>query len=245
MAANMWAKFCVLIVLVVLAEGCSSGPKLEQAEQSRKNVKEITTALIDHCAANDEFPTRFLTTKDGKPGLSWRVAILPDLGEDVLYHKFHLDEAWDSPHNRPLVEKMPAVYHSPMTKAEPGFTHYMTVVGPAAVLADDKPIKMKEITDGTSNTLLIVEANDAVEWTKPVDYVPPKDDPAAGLGKLHPKDYFLAGLADSSVDFVPATLDPKSLRAMFTRNGGDKGETFSWNSERLEQQKERDKGSGK
>jgi hypothetical protein len=225
MSTSLYAKVCVSIGFMVLAQGCSLGPSREQAEQSGKNLGKICEAIITYSDARKVLPTRALMTKDGKPGLSWRVTILPYLGEDALYREFQLDEPWDSAHNRPLVEKMPAVYRSPMTKAEPGFTNYLSVVGPLAVLADNSPITMRKISDGTAQTVMILEANDAVEWTKPDDYIPPKDDPAAGLGKLHPKGYFIAGFPSGDTSFVPTSLDAQSLAAMFTRSGG---EAFSW-----------------
>jgi hypothetical protein len=226
------AEAWVALFVVVISQGCSRGPTREQAEKSRANMAKICKAIHEYeygqqdgVAPRGKLPTRVLMTKDGKPGLSWRVAILPNLGEEKLYADFHLDEPWDSGHNRPLVEKMPAVYQSPMKKDEPGLTHYLSVVGPKAVLDDHSPITERRITDGTAKTIVFVEANDAVEWTKPADYDPPKDNPAAGLGKLHPEDYFLAGFASGDVNFVPATLEPASLASMFTRNGS---EPFSW-----------------
>ena len=60
------------------------------------------------------FPPAYTTSKDGKPLLSWRVLILPYLEQEALYKEFHLDEPWDSPHNRTLIARMPAVYRCPM-----------------------------------------------------------------------------------------------------------------------------------
>ena len=48
--------------------------------------------------------------KDGKPLLSWRVLMLPYLEQDALYKEFHLDEPWDSDHNKKLLEKMPPLF---------------------------------------------------------------------------------------------------------------------------------------
>ena len=237
MSRRVCASACVPIGFLVLVLGCS-GPSREQAEQSMKNMSAIIEALNNYEATHKEFPRRMLMTKDGNPGLSWRVAILPLINEEKLYAEFHLDEPWDSAYNRPLVDKMPAVYQSPMTKAEPGRTNYMAVVGPQAVLADNAPIKARMIVDGTANTVAIVEANDAVEWTKPEDYVPSKDDPAAGLGKLHPKGHFLAGFPSGNVDFVPTELGAKSLNSMFDRNDVDSGKGgFSWNSYKKDKSK--------
>ena len=47
--------------------------------------------------------------ENGRLKLSWRVHILPYLGQNKLYEQFKLDEDWDSPHNAPLAENMPDV----------------------------------------------------------------------------------------------------------------------------------------
>jgi hypothetical protein len=56
-------------------------------------------------------------------GLSWRVHLLQflDPAEVDLYEKFHLDEPWDSDHNKTLIAKMPNVFRSPAV-TEPGHT---------------------------------------------------------------------------------------------------------------------------
>src|SRR5687768_11208075 len=80
-----------------------TGPTREQAAASGKKLGDIAIAVIDYESEKQELPLRALKTADGAPGLSWRVAILPMLGEEPLYKEFHLDEPWDSPHNKPLV----------------------------------------------------------------------------------------------------------------------------------------------
>src|SRR5262249_19374530 len=44
----------------------------------------------------------------GKGLQSWRVHLLPFLGEDKLYKEFRLNEPWDSDHNKKLLSRMPA-----------------------------------------------------------------------------------------------------------------------------------------
>ncbi|MEZ6090192.1 MAG: DUF1559 domain-containing protein [Pirellulaceae bacterium] len=48
-----------------------------------------------------------------KSDLSWRVHLLPFIGQQPLFDQFHLDEPWDSDHNRGLLEKMPDVFKTP------------------------------------------------------------------------------------------------------------------------------------
>src|SRR5204863_3386120 len=108
--------------------------------------------------------------KRGKPLLSWRVEILPFIEENELFKQFHLDEPWDSEHNKALIAHMPRVFQDP--RRPPGdTTTFLAPVGKGLAFEGDKPLKINSFTDGTSNTIFIVQANDdrAVPWTKPDD----------------------------------------------------------------------------
>ncbi len=107
---------------------------------------------------------------DNQPLYSWRVLILPYISQDELYREFHLDEPWDSEHNIKLLERMPVTYAAPGSKKS-RIPAYHTVchvfVGPGTAFDGPNGIEMGDFPDGTSNTLLIVEAGDPVPWTKP------------------------------------------------------------------------------
>ena len=75
--------------------------------------KQIGLAIHNYIAVHDSFPPAFTQDKAGKPLLSWRVLILPYLEQDALFKEFHLDEAWDSPHNKALIARMPVTYRCP------------------------------------------------------------------------------------------------------------------------------------
>ena len=203
-----------------LPPGATLSPE-DAVRQSRENLLKIANAILNFEADKRVFPRRVIAAADGKPLLSWRVAILPHLGEEKLYAEFHLDEPWDSPHNKPLVERMPAVYDSPMTDAGPGLTNYLALAGENAVLVDDEDVTNLSISDGASNTAMVVEANESKPWTSPEDYTWTSRKPAAGLGKLHPADEFLIATADARVRFVSMDSQPHEFKAIFTRNGGD------------------------
>jgi RNA polymerase sigma factor (sigma-70 family) len=160
--------------------------------------------------------------KDGKALLSWRVAILPYLGEEVLYKQFKLDEAWDSPHNKRLLEKMPKVYAPPGIKTrEPYTTFYQVFVGGGAIFEKHAQAAFPaSIPDGTSNTILIAEAGSAVPWTKPEDMHYAPDEPLPELGGLYP-NIFNVALADGSAVALLKRADPDVLRAAITRAGGE------------------------
>jgi hypothetical protein len=157
--------------------------------------------------------------------LSWRVALLPYLGENELYRQFHLNEPWDSPHNKQLLKRMPHVYAPPGVRTqEPYATYYQVFVGPHAAFEKHQALPISSFTDGTSNTILIVEAAHAVPWTKPEDLHYAADEPLPELGGLFP-GIFNAASADGAVHAVPKATDPRVLRALITR---DMGEVEGW-----------------
>ena len=150
----------------------------EDIEASRRamctnNLKQIGLAFFNYHEAHGTFPPAAITDKIGKPLLSWRVAILPYLyvEEGPLYAKFHLDEPWDSPHNRALIEPIPFVFACPTDRTrESGTTGYQAVIGAdTAFTPDFKPLRVQAFTDGTTNTLLVGETRCRVPWTKPED----------------------------------------------------------------------------
>jgi hypothetical protein len=196
--------------------------------QDRSNLERMVLAFHAHQDAHGHFPaaTAFYT-KDGKPGLSWRVALLPYLGEEALFKEFHLDEAWDSPHNIQLLDRMPKVYHLPGSgEAEPGLTSYQVFVGPNTPfrhgLRDGRPGGSQGVPEagpripehffrGTSNTFLIAPARYPVPWTKPADLAYDQTRPLPPLGG-HFRGGFNVGLADGSTYWIDGRISEATRR---------------------------------
>ncbi len=149
--------------------------------------------------------------------------VLPFVEQMALYKEFHLDEPWDSEHNRKLIEKMPAAFRCPASKLrqKQGLSTYRVVSGEGTVFPGPEGIPIKEIKDGSSNTLMIVEVDDehAVIWTKPEGLPFDPKNPARGLGGQF-KGGFNAALCDGSVRFISNTVDREILRRLFLRNDG-------------------------
>jgi hypothetical protein len=190
--------------------------------QSMNNLKQLLLANHSYHATNQNFPPAYTASKDGKPLLSWRVAILPYLDQQSLYQQFHKDEPWDSPHNKALLAMMPPTFRSPRSNAAAGMTTYLGVAGPHGVFPGVKPVSITNISDGCSNTIMVVEVPDAaaVPWTKPDDFVPDLENPSRGLVGSWP-GVFLAAFADGHVQSISFGIDPKTLKALFTRDGGE------------------------
>ncbi len=196
-----------------------------QRSQCVDNLKQIGLAMHNYHGAHKAFPPASNRDKSDRPLLSWRVHILPYLEQTALYKEFHLDEPWDSPHNRTLIDKMPEVYRCPnMSRkaADLGKTTYLVPSGKATIFPGAEGIKLNEITDGTSNTLLVVDASDdlAVTWTEPRDWEVGPELVVKGLFGHHPEGAEF-GFADGSVRFVKETIRLDVLKALLTRNGGE------------------------
>jgi hypothetical protein len=195
-----------------------------RAEFSR-HLRQLALATITYA---DQHETRLPAVanfdKGGKALLSWRVHLLPYLGEQELYKEFHLDEPWDSDHNKKLLDRMPRVFRGRSQKLnEAGKTVYLAPVGKNAAFTGGATGRHfpTEFADGTSNTILLVQVDEAhaVEWTRPEDLAVDPAKPHQGLGRE--SGGFMVALADGSVHFVPLTVSKETLWAAFTPGGDE------------------------
>jgi prepilin-type processing-associated H-X9-DG protein len=211
------------LVIAMLVPARQAAREAARRAQCVNNFKQIALACHNYHSAINALPMPAITDKDGKPLLSWRVAILPYLEQQELYNKFKLDEPWDSPHNKPLIKELPAVYLCPSRrKPEPGTTTFRVFVENGALFENGVATGFQDVTDGTSNTVMVVESEDAVPWTKPDEL---KFDPEAkpslrGAGSPHPGG-FNTGFADGSVRFIKKSVSLVVWRALITRAAGE------------------------
>jgi hypothetical protein len=212
--------------------------KLGSRKKAFNDLSQLAIAMHNYESTLGALPGPAIYDGPGKPLLSWRVAILPFIEQDHLYKRFKLDEPWDSANNKKLLEKMPKVFAPAQGKTkQPYMTYYQVFVGPDAIFDPATtrrgPVsngrRLATITDGTSNTLMIVEGAEPVPWTKPDDIpfdakkAPPK------LGGVF-ADGFHAAFADGGVYFIKKSIDPKVLTALITPAGGEAVDWSKWDA---------------
>jgi Protein of unknown function (DUF1559) len=188
-----------------------------QIQKSANNLKQIGLAMHNFHDTYGHLPMAILD-KNGKPLLSWRVAILPFIEQDNLYRQIKLDEAWDSDHNKKFLAKMPNIYKSTRAKAAADETFYRVFVGNGAMFDKKERVGFNKITDGLSNTIMAIEAGESVPWTKPdeLEY-DPKNLPELG-GILNGNFHALFG--DGYVRYFRKGKKAESLRRMIGRDDG-------------------------
>jgi prepilin-type processing-associated H-X9-DG protein len=202
----------------------------------KRNLKQIGLALHNYHEVHGSFPPAYVLDEDNSPLYSWRVLILPFIDQTPLYGQLHLDEPWDSPHNRPLLDMEIPAYSCPseeQTTDEAGnevpkvMTNYLAVIGPETVWPAPDVCRFDDITDGNSTTILVVEvANSGIHWAEPRDLhvtqMAREVNPSAGMGlSSHHTGGTNVLRVDGSVRWIADDTPPEQLRAMLTRAGGE------------------------
>ncbi|MFO0943963.1 MAG: DUF1559 domain-containing protein [Pirellulales bacterium] len=210
------------LVTGVLVPGVYASRIAAQRAEISNHMKQLMLALHNYNSAHGHFPPAIVIDEKSGVARSWRVELLPYTdGYGPLYEQYRKDQPWDSEANKVVLEKMPLFYR------RPGDTSINTSVfasygkGLFFELDDKVGTNLRDVTDGTSNTIAIFEGNKQVPWTKPEEIAfdlekgefPP-------FGATNP-EILIAGFGDGSVRALAKSIDLKTLKALFTKAGGE------------------------
>jgi RNA polymerase sigma factor (sigma-70 family) len=180
--------------------------------QVGNNLKQLAIAFHNYHDTVGHLPTDVYSA-DGKPLWSWRVQLLPYLDQHNLFKQADLTKPWDDPANKDVSSAVVKVFQCGAEPADRPLTCLKRPTGPGTAHQPGLKVKFADFTDGTSNTLLVVEAGDPVPWAKPgTDFpIDPKNPPTI-------KGPFAAGLTaargDGAVVTFPGEIPPASARKL-------------------------------
>lgn len=196
-----------------------------QKQQQRNQQFAASNQMVTLGLAMHNFHDTFGTFPDddgvdeAKGKLSWRVHLLPFIGEQALYEEFRQDEPWDSEHNKALISRMPEIFK--VEGVESGQTSVHVLLGKGTPFEKDEAPGMLTITDGTSNTIMFVQAgaDKAEVWTKPGGLTIDPEDPVKALGKTSPA--IPVCMMDGSRHFLQADAAPEIWRRLAQHQDGE------------------------
>ena len=223
----------VLFLCAILGGGCIGAialvswlfhdPDRVHRQACETHLRSIASALDMYHQDYGNFPPAWIVDAAGKPMHSWRVLILPELGEDELYAQYKFDEPWDGPNNSKLIESIPEVYRcSNDPEAFEGHTTYLAVVGPQAAWLGAQPVKLSLLANPGSAIQVIEASESGIKWLEPRDFTIPTTMPSInssasqGIRSLHLNGAHVL-YADGKVEFLSndtsATLLTQRLTA--------------------------------
>lgn len=185
---------------------------------------------------------------------SWMTEILPYIGYESLYSKFDFAKPWSNPFNLHYAQtSIPAFLNAAdsrsiwLERGRPpmGVTHFAGMSGVedrrnvvaaqlprsdprAGVFGYDRIARAADISDGTSNTILLIGTGEiAAPWVQGGGATirgarQPYFDKFTGFGSRGlPAPGAFVLMADGSARVVSATIDPEIFKAMCTIHGAE------------------------
>ena len=242
---NVSASVSVPILVALLLPAVQQAREAARRTQSKNNLKMMALAMHNYHDTFNSFPGGTVENGDLKPDerLSWAFSILPFMEQAPLYNALDRESGWESPANAMGVQTAVPFFQNPSQpgpRQNPSASDYVAMAGvgeDAATLENDDPksgifgydrvCRMRDITDGTSNTIMITDAS------KPsVSYLAggkatirgfsqsPYLNGPDGIGSPHTGVVQVA-LADGSVRAISVNIDESVLEALATKAGGE------------------------
>ncbi|MDZ4685670.1 MAG: DUF1559 domain-containing protein, partial [Planctomycetaceae bacterium] len=229
-------------------------PAVQQARiaarrtQSRNNIKQIALSLHNFADQHGQLPAGTVVGSAEKPEdrLSWMSQMLPFLDQQALAQRVDAKRGWNQGANQTVGQNALVHFLNPQSPLPPmvknqARTDYVGVAGlgvngpltkpgdkGAGVFAYDHPRKFRDVTDGTSNTLMTGEVSQNLgPWMQggPATIRPFTQKPYLGgpdgYGGVYPGGAHF-GLGDGSVRFFSDKIDPALMEALTTIQGGER-----------------------
>jgi len=182
------------------------------ADEQRKKLETVNrfkmAALAVHMHQDTyrRLPFRYVSPGVAHKDLSWRMKICQFTDGKLAYDRSAPGKAWDDPKNKPFANRMPKDLGESKTHSD-------------ICWIESKVTRFRDITDGTSNTIMLMQKPGGVPWMQVKDL---SADQAVKLVKgLKDGQQLVVAFYDGSVTRISNKIKEKDLRAMMTPAGGE------------------------
>lgn len=212
-----------LLFVALLLPAVQQAREAARRSQSKNNLKMIALGMHNYHDTHRIFPPGGIETTDGKPYHGWQTHILPFVDNAPLYNQIDFDQPWSTPANQALFKQEIPYYLNPTIseKKSPdglGLSHY---VGNELFLKKNAGIRLRDITDGTTNTIMAVEAGENFKpWGDPTNIANPSNIMRAGKKTAYRGGRHVL-MADGSVRFISENIAPETLKHLSIPNDGN------------------------
>lgn len=222
----------VAVVLFVLMALMLPAVQFDHSHRRRlscaHNLRSIGVALNAYHEKYGSLPPAYIADENGKPMHSWRVLVLPFMEQEAIYKRYDFSQPWNSPHNLRLAPLIASFYEcrSDSPSGLGSQTSYLAVTGPGTLWPGAKAARFDDVTDGLTNTILIVEVhNSGIQTTEPreldISQMPMAISPKSGLGISSGHGNGANALfLDGSVKWLDDTVSPTTIRKLLNINDG-------------------------
>jgi prepilin-type processing-associated H-X9-DG protein len=216
------------------------GSHVSDRSMCKNNLKQIGLALFQALDETGSYPAA--VSSEPVPR-SWRVDLLPWIDQAPLRTHYDDESTWDSSKNEQWARleipgyACPANFNPADSKGR-RYTAYAAVAGAGTIYEPGRSRKLSEVTDGTSNTLQVIEAcGREIIWTEPRD-IDINRDPVGlnlngsaktqspGWGSSYHRDGCNVLMGDGAVRFLSNSIDPTVLKSIATAAGGEDVDDF-------------------
>ena len=229
--ATLLLPLLALLICLHALTACSDGRQWDDEVTAAERLKQVGAAVQHYAMSHyGRLPAAAAPMANDGPPVSWRVLLVRS-GFVNGSRDYRVEEPWDSPHNLELLKKMPDVFKPAGGPETPqGHTRVRAILGPSTVF-DQKTMRIKD----RKLTLLLVETDEAVPWTKPEDWELDPGDPLKGLGHLSPGRFLAFEAQGNVVKVLTEAGGQRVLEAMLAGDG--KPESIEGLIEKIEPQK--------
>jgi len=209
------------IVLTPVVQEVQAAAKQTEAENS---ARELGQLIVNYEIRNGKMPVAEIkrgSGRDSEAVLSWRVSLLPFMQERDMADQLQLDKRWDDPANLPITSRPLKAFSSPLCPDSQGSnrTAFVAVVGPKTVIRASRPVTMRDISDGTSNTGMLLELRQSdIAWAEPRDIS--LDDAVTLIQSCPDRRGLNVVMADGSVRSISPETSTRSIIRLFNCDDG-------------------------